>query len=427
MADFDVAIVGAGVAGCSAAYLLAKAGLNVLLVERGNFAGSKNVTGGRLYSHSLEKIMPGFAAEAPVERRVVKEKVSFLTDDSMSTLDFQSQRLARVGSDSYVVLRSKFDRWLAEKAEAAGATLVTGIRVDELLHRESKIVGIKAGEDEIEADVVILADGVNSLLAQQAKFKKELTPQEVAVGVKEIIELPAQTIEDRFNVNPSEGVSWLFVGCTEGGIGGGFLYTNKDSISLGIVLTLSEVEKIKTSIPELLEKLKAHPAIQPLIKGGKLAEYSAHLVPEAGQHMIPRLYGDNMIVVGDAAGLAINIGYMVRGMDLAIASAEYAAQTIIEAKERGDFSASTLASYKTKLDTSFVGKDMDLYRKFPHFLEKTPRMFDTYPEMAAEMMTSLFMLDGQPAQPLRKKMMKYINEVGYLNLVKDGIRGIGAL
>lgn len=427
MTDFDAIIVGGGLAGCTAALVLAEAGLDVLLVERGDYPGSKNMTGGRLYTHSLEKIIPGFTKEAPLERKVTKEKISFLTGDSSTTVDFQSDRLGLTGSDSYVVLRSKFDRWLGGKAEAAGASIVTGVRVDDLLMRDGRICGIKAGADEIESNVVILADGVNSLLSQQAGLKKELTEHQVAVGVKEIIDLPAETIEDRFNLNNGEGASWLFTGCTEGGLGGGFLYTNAESISLGIVLTLSEVENLESSVPGLLEKLKTHPAIRPLVKGGKTVEYSAHLVPEGGQSMVPQLMADNVLVVGDAAGLVINVGYMVRGMDLAIASGRMAAETVIEAKQKDDYSAATLRAYQDKLDASFVGQDMRTYRNFPAFLEKTPRMFSAYPEVVADLMTDLFLIDGSPARPLRKKLRPYAKRVGYANLVRDGIGAIGAL
>ena len=427
MPDFDAAVVGAGVAGCTAAYVLAQAGLDVLLVERGNFAGSKNMTGGRLYTHSLEKIMPGFTAEAPLERRVTREKLSFMTDDAMTTLDFQSQRLARPGADSYVVLRSLFDHWLCEKAEDAGANVITGIRVDELLQKDGRISGIKAGGDEIETDVVILADGVNSLLATQAGFKSDITPHQVAVGAKEVIALPSQTIEDRFGLNPGEGAAWLFVGCTHGGIGGGFVYTNSDSISVGIVVTLSEIEKLGVSVPEALEEFKSHPAVQPLIKGGSLVEYSAHLVPEAGKAMMPQLYRDNVLIVGDAAGLVINIGYMVRGMDLAIESANCAAQTVITAKQRGDFSATSLAEYERRLNRSFVGHDMALYSKFPAFLEKTPRMFTQYPQLMEDVMCDMFQIDGQPSRRLRTKLMGRVKDVGIINLAKDALRGVSSL
>ena len=427
MSDFDLVVVGGGVAGCSAAIVAANEGLSVLLVERGEFPGAKNMTGGRLYSHSLEKILPGFIDEAPVERRVTRERISLMTSDSMTTVDFQSNLLTQTGADSYIVLRSRFDRWLSEKAEELGVVVASGIRVDELLIKEGQVCGIKADEDEIESEVMILADGVNSLLAQQAGLKKRLTGGQIAVGAKEIIELPAAVIEDRFNVNPGEGAAWLMSGCTEGGIGGGFLYTNSDSISLGVVLTLSEVKKLKTSVPQLLDQLKAHPSIQPLIRGGETVEYSAHLVPEGGQSTMPTLYDDRLMVVGDAAALVINTGYMVRGMDLAIASGQMAAMTAVEAKAKGDFSAEILKSYKDRLDASFIGQDMDTYRRFPNFLETTPSIFGAYPQLAAEVFVDLFRVDGAPAVPLMRRLRGYLKKIGLCRLVRDGYKGVKAL
>ncbi|SHN63363.1 FAD-dependent oxidoreductase [Desulfitobacterium chlororespirans] len=425
--QFDAIIVGAGVAGCTAAYVLARAGLEVLLIERGNKAGSKNMTGGRLYSHSLEKIMPGFAREAPVERQVVKEKVSFLTAASAVTLDYHSRRLGEQGQDSYTLLRSEFDQWLGQKAEEAGAVMAEGVRVDDLMIREGRVCGVIAGADEIEARVVILADGVNSLLAQKAGLKKELEPGEVAVGAKEVIGLPTQVIEDRFNLKEGEGASWLFAGdCTAGRIGGGFIYTNRDSLSLGIVCSLGDIAKGEKTICQMLEDFKQHPAVQPLIKGGKLLEYSGHLVPEAGYGMIPRLCGDGVLVIGDAAGFVINIGYMVRGMDLAIASAEAAGQAVIAAQEKGDFSAQSLSRYRQLLDESFVMRDLQMYRKFPHFMENQ-RIFQDYPQLADDILAELFRVSGDPVKPLRAKITDNLKKVGFRNVLKDVWRGVKAL
>lgn len=424
---FDVIIVGAGVAGSVAGYMLSKAGLEVLIVERGNFAGAKNMTGGRLYSHSLERIIPNFAVEAPVERKVINEKISMLTEDSATTVDYKSSKLDQAGSDSYTVLRSDFDRWLAEKAEDAGAIIASGILVDKLLVRDNKVVGIITGEEEMEAEVVILADGVNSLLAEQIGMKKRITPSQVAVGAKEVIELSSELIENRFNLNPDEGTSWLFAGAvTDGCTGGGFLYTNKESISLGIVCTLSELKNTDKTIPQMMEDFKNHPVIAPLIKDGKTVEYSGHLVPEAGYNMLPKLYQDGVIIVGDAAGLVINTGYAVRGMDLAIASAEYATQAIIQAKEKNSFTASDLSIYQRLLEDSFVLKDMKLYKDFPAFMEN-PRLFREYPNMLADLIAELFVMDGKPATPIRKTVMKYVKKIGMWNLLKDAWKGGKAL
>lgn len=425
---FDAIIVGAGIAGSTAGYLLAKQGLQVLIVERGNSAGSKNMTGGRIYSHSLEKIMPNFAKEAPLERKITREKVSLMTEDSNVTLDFYSDQLGMPGSDSYAVRRAVFDSWLADQAEAAGCDMIYGIRVDDLIVRDGRVCGVIAGEDELEADVTILADGVNSLLAKKLGFHGELKTHQVAVGAKEVIELPAQVIDDRFQCRENEGTAWLFAGTPSAGrVGGGFLYTNKDSISLGVVSTVSELVKGSKSLPQMLEDFKHHPVIEPLVKGGKLIEYSGHLVPEGGLEMVPKIIGDGVLVVGDAAGFCLNLGYAVRGMDLAVGSAECAAKAVITAKEAGDFSANSLQRYQENLNHSFVMKDMTLYKKFPHFLETTPRIFNGYPDMAAKMMLELFVMDGQPAQPLLKSMIKHVKEIGLMNIAKDAWKGVRSL
>lgn len=425
---FDAIIVGGGIAGTVAAYMLAKEGLGVLLIERGNYAGSKNVTGGRIYSHSLEKIIPNFAQEAPVERKITREKISLMTEESNVTLDYYSDMLGVQGSDSYSVLRGVFDQWLQEKAEEAGAEIIAGIRIDDLIVRDGKVCGVIAGEDELEANVTILADGVNSLLAQKLGFRGELDPSQVAVGAKEIIELPASVIEDRFNCQENEGTSWLFAGTPSAGrVGGGFLYTNKNSISLGIVATVGDLIEGNTSVPQMLEDFKQHPAVQPLIKGGKRIEYSGHLVPEGGLQMVPKIIGDGVLVVGDAAGFCINLGYAVRGMDFAVASAECAAKAVLAAKEADNFSESFLQCYQTNLNDSFVMKDLTHFQKFPHFLEETPRIFDGYPRMAADMMAELFVMNGQPPQSLMKKMLKHVKKVGMVNLAKDAWKGVRSL
>lgn len=424
---FDVIVVGAGLAGNTAAYLLAKAGLEVLVIERGEKVGAKNVTGGRLYSHSLEKIFPDFASEAPVERKITKEKISFVTGSGATTVEYAAKKLGEQGKATYSILRSRFDPWMAEKAENAGAMYITGIRVDEVLLRDGKVCGVRAGEEEMLADMVLLADGVNSLLAQQLGMKKELDPSQVAVGIKEVIELGEDVINERFGVSSEEGVAWLFAGDTTGGnIGGGFLYTDKDSLSVGIVTTAGDVGHSEVAPREMVERLKTHPLVQPLIKGGRLVEYSAHLVTEGGYAMIPELYRDGVLVAGDAAALVMNMGYTIRGMDLCIESGRLAAETIIAAKEAGDFSKQFLSRYETALNNSFVMEDMKHYRKMPAFIENH-RIFEQYPGMIDEVMSGLFMMYGQKPVKLTKKGMAAVKKVGMLNLAKDAIKGLGAI
>ncbi len=423
---FDAIIVGAGLAGCTAAYCLAKEGLNVVVIERGEKAGSKNMTGGRLYAHTLEKVIPGFASEAPVERRVTREKVSFLTADSAVSLDYQAGADKGPMAQSYTILRAKFDEWLMKKAEDAGASLVNGIRVDSILTRGSQVVGVKAGEDNIEADVTILADGVNSILGESLGVVKNVTPHNCAVGVKELIELSPIQMQDRFGCQGKDGLAWLFAGMPSAGyMGGGFLYTNETSVSLGVVFGLHHIAEVRKSVPQMLEDFKNHPVIRPLLEGGKTIEYSAHLVPEGGLNMLPKIVGDGVLIAGDAAGFCINVGYTVRGMNLAIASGEAAAKAVIAAKAKEDFSAAGLASYRTLLNDSVVMKDMTLYKKLPALLDN-PRIFNDYPQMLAGVMSDLFTVNG-PAVPLRKMLYRHMKQAGIYNLMKDGCKGVMSL
>lgn len=261
-ADFDIIVVGSGCAGAVAAYVAASAGKSVLVVERGNYAGAKNMTGGRIYSHSLKEVLPDFEAEAPLERKITHERIAMLNSDSEMTIDFTSPVLAEKGKDSYSVLRGPFDQWLAEKAEEAGAEYICGIAVEELLKDEAgKVVGIRAGEDEITAQVVIVAEGTNTLLSERCLGNPRPAPHQMAVGIKEVFELPAGVIEDRFLLPEGEGAAMLFVGdCTHGKVGGGFLYTNKDSISLGLVATISTAADGGNDTPvyQMLEDFKNH-------------------------------------------------------------------------------------------------------------------------------------------------------------------------
>ncbi|HBT96102.1 MAG TPA: FAD-dependent oxidoreductase, partial [Coriobacteriia bacterium] len=339
-----------------------------------------------------------------------------------------SDEMSVAGRESYSVLRSRFDRWLAQKAEDAGAEYIYGIAVEELLKQGDRVVGIKAGDDEITADVVVLCDGVNSLLSASAVGFKRPGANKLAVGLKQVIELPATTIEDRLLVGEDGGAAWLFAGdATKGHVGGGFMYTNRDSISLGIVATIADITHAATPIYQMLEDLKAHPALAPLIKGGKVVEHSGHMVPEGGREMMPSLVGDGVLLAGDSAMMCLNLGYMVRGMDYAVAAGMFAGRAAAAAIEQGDTSATGLRPYVEALENSFVLKDFEQFKNFPHFMESTPRMFNEYPAMIRDVMNTLFVVDGSPVVPLKKSLVPIVKKVGFKNLLKDAWKGSKAL
>ncbi len=184
----------------------------------------KNVTGGRLYAHSLERILPDFAARAPVERLITHEKLAFMTEQGVMAVDYVNAEEQAPSRRSYSVLRSKFDAWLMEQAEEAGAQLITGIRVDNVVQRDGKVVGVEADGDIIEAKVVILADGVNSLLAEKLGMAKRVNASHVAVGGERTDRItPNPLLKIVFQLRGNEGAACLFAGApTAGLMGGGF-------------------------------------------------------------------------------------------------------------------------------------------------------------------------------------------------------------
>lgn len=422
---YTAIIIGAGPAGSTAAYLLAKAGLDVLLIEKGAAPGTKNMFGGRMYSHALQRVIPNFWEEAPTERAVVKEIVTFLTEDRGVSLTCQDENWAKSPSHSFTLFRAEFDAWLAAKAEEAGALVACGIRVDDLLLDNGRVVGVRAGDDELLAEVVIAADGTNSLMAQKAGLREELLPSQVAAGVKQVIELSPDIINERFQLTGEQGAACLLVGaCTRGMPGGGFLYTNRSSVSLGLVVKAAELQRNQFRLSELLEDFKAHPQIAPLIQGGRVAEYSAHLVPETGWARRPELFGDGILVAGDAAGLVINLGYLVRGMDLAIASGEAAAKTVIEAAAKQDFSRQGLSRYHDWLKECQVWSEMETYRRAPQFLEN-PELYTGYPDLIGRAVSHLFTVNGTPSVHLLTKLLDQLKEsqMSLLKVAGDAWKG----
>ncbi len=344
-------MVGGGLAGLSAAYGLAAAGAEVMVLERGDYSGAKNVTGGRLYLEPVRGLYRELWDEAPLERPVARELVTMMGSGAQTTVEIAADGFTAGKPRSYTVLRAKLDQWLAEKVAEKGAMVVPNMKVDELLRKDGRVIGIRAGEDEIGAQVVVVAEGVLRLLASEAGLAEGPRPAQHALGFKEVIELPAGVIEDRWRLNPGEGAAQLFMGaCTKGMMGGGFLYTNKESISLGLVVGMKAMmqRREKIEADTLLESFKELPLVKPLVAGGTVAEYSAHAVPEGGISQVPKLAGDGYVVVGDAAGLSLNALITVRGMDFAIASGYHAAAALLAARRAGDFTAAGLSGSRRR-------------------------------------------------------------------------------
>jgi len=424
----DVAIVGAGLAGLSCAYTLAKAGVDVLVVERGDYPGSKNVTGGRLYMNPIRQYMPEIWDEAPFERHVAKEKLTMVSDRSSVTMELRSEMFSKKPYHSYTLIRPVFDKWFAEKATAAGAAIIPKYKVEGLRRENGKVAGIRAEGEEIAAKVVVAADGALSFIAEEAGLRSRHDPEHFALGVKETVELPRKVIEDRFNLKGDEGCAQLYFGSISKGMtGGGFLYTNLESISIGIVVSIGGLMKRSDQLEssQLMESFTQLPEIASLIEGGEIVEYSAHTIPEGGIKAIPRLYDDGILVVGDAAGFSLNMGMIVRGMDLAIGSGVLAAETIRKAKKRNDYSTNSLSQYERLLNDSFILKDLTTFKNVWKVLDN-PRMFEKYPQAVAALLEDLMWIGSDPKTKLSSTALKHIRK-NFLSLsaVRDALSLLG--
>ncbi|NLJ71475.1 MAG: FAD-dependent oxidoreductase [Syntrophomonadaceae bacterium] len=424
---FDAIIIGAGPAGIACAYTLAKAGKEVLVIERADNPGGKNLTGGRLYTYALEMLEEGLSEEAALERKVTHEQIMILSEGRGTTIDYFDSGFSPYEGppQSYTVLRARFDEWLAGKAEEVGANIVCGIRVDDVIEEAGKIKGIIAGDDEIYSDIVIAADGVNSFIAQRAGLIPDIPASSVGVGVKEIIQLDTSVIEERFHLQDGEGAARMILGCTEGLHGGGFLYTNIDTISLGLVLMPEEVAAAGKPVAELFQEFKNHPAIYPLIAGGSTVEYGAHLVSEDGYHGLPKkLYREGLLLVGDAAGFVINSGYSIRGIDLAILSGIAAANGICASSDIAKAGPQYIKEME-KLNLLPTLKAASGYRD----LLNIPRIYSNYPYLANDFLGNLFTVNGEVAAPMKKSLKALLKKhnISFWQLFKDGLRGYRAL
>ncbi|GAA0747279.1 FAD-dependent monooxygenase [Ideonella azotifigens] len=406
---FDAIVVGAGPSGNAAAYTLAKAGLQVLQIERGEYPGSKNVQGAILYSDALEKIIPDFRDDAPLERHIIEQRMWMLDEHSFVGTHYRSDDYNKPPYNRYTIIRAQFDKWFSSKVREAGALLICETTVEHLLMDGERVMGVHCDRlgGDVFADVVILADGVNSTLARKAGFHGELSAKNVALAVKEILFMPEETIQARFNINEEEGVVIEMMGSvTEGMVGTGFLYTNKDSLTIGVGCMLADFKSNpnRTAPYALLEKLKQHPSIAPLIEGGEMKEYCAHLIPEGGFNAVPKVYGEGWMIVGDSGGF-VNAVHR-EGSNLAMTSGRLAAETVIQAKAAGKpMSARTLKAYKDALDQSFVMKDLKKYRRLPEVLEKSPQFFTAYPGLVNNAAKTLFTVDGVDKMTKQREVM----------------------
>jgi electron transfer flavoprotein-quinone oxidoreductase len=426
MKGYDAIVVGAGPAGTTAALRMAREGLNVLLLERGSTAGSKNMFGGMFpRCPAIEELVPHFWDVAPWERHVVKRTLTILSDTAATSLAFESTDFDQPPYNGCTLYRPVFDRWYAGEAQKAGAHVVTECLVEDLLYSDKTVTGVRVnrGKEKLQAPIVIGCDGVLSLLSKKVGLSAPTRAGDMALGVKALFRLSENEINERFNVVRRQGVSQEFLGCTDGIRGGGFIYTQLETLSVGLVFHLDSLKGRGIPPYDLLYRFLAKEPVKKILKGAQLVEYSAHVLPEGGYDAVPQLYTDGLLLAGDAAGLCYTNGLNQEGMNLAITSGCLAAETVLDAFRAGNFSGKQLSHYTRRLQESFVLRDMKTFKKSAELMHND-RLFSAYPQLVGTIMEQLYRSDGNPKKGMgRTGWESAIKTIPLGDLIADAIKG----
>jgi len=399
--DADLIIVGGGLSGLSAGITAVREGLNVVLLERGEYSGAKNVSGGRMYIHSLLKLIPDAVERAPLERPITKETYYIFCENNRKiTFSFEE----RGKRNSYSVLRAKFDRWLASEAENLGLLISYSTNVYNA-YREGGGITLETDKGSLRAPLVIDASGVTSVVFRSLGLRR-FTADKWMLGVKEIVKADLQ--------EGQEGEAITVVNAIKGVKGGGFVYTNKDTLSIGFTATFDSLPKGEVQAKDLIEAFRERMGIK-----GEVLEYSAHAIPYYGYNNLPPLYTKNVIAVGDAGGFLINDGFTIRGMDLAIGSgiiAGIASKKIVESKTYED----TEIYYKM-LEESFILKHLRLgYNRFSVINSS----LSIYPEILCNVLSDMFTVSEERRMLITDALIRLREKGVSLGKVVDDLRKV---
>ena len=380
---WDVIIVGGGPAGITAALRLARENLDVLVVEAAIYPGAENWSGAVYFAENLAD--PDVLGEedlerAPFERRVVKRGFFSTNGLTIAGVEYRNPDSFR---HCYTVLRPVYDYYLAERARQLGVTLLTETTVDGLIRHGGRVIGVHTDRGPVYGEIVFLAEGDASHLVSKEGFERDAVRSKrngqpaFLQGVKEVIQLEPSAIEERFGVGPGEAACWEIL-LRNGAVDGkavrlnmaGLIYTNSDSISIGLVIPLDNLAGFRGDYNTLMEWYKGLPAIRRFIEGGVSTSYGAKIIRSGGVKELPTLVEDGVAVGGAATGIGVDFPYP-NFTGPACAMGKIFAEAVIQLREIGEEPTRERLEelYVKPLEASSYYKDVEFLRDWPAFIE----------------------------------------------------------
>jgi len=380
--EVDVLIVGAGPAGLACAYHLMKkaeqAGVEppaTLVIEKGAHPGAHSLSGAVMDPRGIRQLMPDFIAQGmPFQAEAGPDSFRYMTQKGYFKLPITPPGMGNDGN--YIISLNKFTGWLAEKTEALGVEIYPGTGAFDLIVEDGKTVGIQTvdvGHDKkgnqkasfepgtvIKANVTVLAEGVRGSLMKQAREKLTVFDNSIhqayLTGVKEVWEVPENRLAE------GEIIHTFGAPLPSYQYGGGFVYSMSEKmISIGFAVSLNSPDP--TNDPHRwFQKFKTHPSIKKILDDGEMLHYGAKTIPEGGYYAMPRLYDSNLLIIGDSAGFLNAV--RLKGIHLAIESGMMAAETILEASQKGEYSSEILSSMQTRFENSAARDELYKVRNY---------------------------------------------------------------